>query len=569
MPHHQQPRHHGRNEGQLRQAWSHNILLVAGIIVFLVVLPVSLAEGALVVKCPSQETSSATQGQTSTTTPPPPNYCNCTRMGPILSIKCDFQNKEAIKLTRGLLQPFLTPSLKSTYVRMKSTKSIYVTSQFMQAWHEVPSSAFDVWHGGNVTLESSPAAEVPMVYNTTSFAGVGIVGCNVTEIPARFLRDRQRGGFRIKSSNVGIIRAGFIHRIKEMRYIVLEKSVVGVVEGSVASEGFVTLSQRVVHSWNGLLITNTSIGVMAAGAFNLTHHVSSGGGGRGIERGEKESDMESVKVVNSRVGRVGSKALAMTGDINVTIMKNVFEKLDRQALKVAVTGAVNFDQNIIRSWAGDALEGFMCHNRTSLERNTFEVVDDVASVLNLSTTPFHTSCGNPQIFLVITPQSYLLYVADARGAWVLGGLLVVGLVVLMWVGWRYLGKGGETIYNTTNTGRFTSLLAGRGNNARRTSLENLPRHAEFNVPVDDDDDDDDDKMMRGGTGGDGGKLLKGTGGGGGGGVGGCSRVMEKVVEVEVYDDDDDDDEEDEDDRMVNVDEGDVVGPMTPTQKDPS
>ncbi|KAK4291555.1 hypothetical protein Pmani_035615 [Petrolisthes manimaculis] len=564
--HQQQPRHHGRNE---RQAWSpNNILLVAGIVVFL--LLVSVGEGALVVKCPTQPSSATQQQQqqqTSTSTPPPPNYCNCTRMGPILSIKCDFQNKEAIKLTRGLLQPFLTPSLKSTYVRMKSTKSIYVTSQFMQAWHEVPSSAFDVWHGGNVTLESSPAAEVPMVYNTTSFAGVGIVGCNITEIPARFLRDRQRGGFRIKSSNVGVIRAGFIHKIKEMRYIVLEKSVVDVVEGSVASEGFVTLSQRSVHSWSGLLITNTSFGVLAAGAFNLTHH----------------SDMESVKVVNSRVGRVGSKALTMTGDINVTIMKNVFEKLDRQALKVAVTGTVNFDQNIIRSWAGDALEGFMCHNRTSLERNTFEVVDDVASVLNLSTTPFHTSCGNPQIFLVITPQSYLLYVADSRGAWVLGGLLAVGLVVLMWVGWRYLGKGGETIYNTTNTGRFTSLLAGRGNNARRTSLENLPRHAEFNVPVDDDEDDDDD-MMRGGSGGgggggdgggnkllrsggDGGKLLKGGGGGG--------RVMEKVVEVEVYDDDydddddDDDEKEDEDAKMVDVDDGDVVGPVTPTQKDPS
>lgn len=59
-----------------------------------------------------------------------------------------------------------------------------------------------------------------------------------------------------------------------MRYIVFESSVVGSVEGSVASEGYVTLSKRQVHSWNGLLITNSSIGVIAAGAFNLTHFVS-------------------------------------------------------------------------------------------------------------------------------------------------------------------------------------------------------------------------------------------------------------------------------------------------------
>lgn len=66
-------------------------------------------------------------------------------------------------------------------------------------------------------------------------------------------------------------------------------------------------------------------------------------------------------------------------------------------LQVAVTGQVNFNQNTIRSWAGDALEGFMCHNRTFLESNTFLVDGGVDAVLNQSTTPFHTSCGNPQV----------------------------------------------------------------------------------------------------------------------------------------------------------------------------
>lgn len=76
---------------------------------------------------------------------------------------------------------------------------------------------------------------------------------------------------------------------------------------------------------------------------------------------------------------------------------------------MAVTGTVNFNQNTIRSWAGDALEGFMCHNRTSLESNTFLVDGGVDAMLNQSTTPFHTSCGNPQVhthFFTVVRRNY-------------------------------------------------------------------------------------------------------------------------------------------------------------------
>lgn len=404
---------------------------------------------ALVVRCP----------QASSQKPIPPPYCTCSSLFNILSIKCDFQNKEAVKLTRELMEPFLNNSLKSTYVRIKSAISVYVTSQFMQAWHEVPSFAFDVWHGGNVTLEPTPASATP---TSLTFAGVGIVGCNIIEVPAKFIRDRKRGALRIKGSTVGVIRTGVIHNVEQMRYIVLENSVVGQVEGSIASEGYVTLSQRNVHSWNGLIINNTNIGIMAPGAFNITHH----------------SDMESVEMLDCQVGLVGSRALAMAGDISVNIKRNVFNKLERQALKVEVTGTVNFDRNTIKSWDGDALEGFMCHNRTSLESNTFLIAGGVDAIINQSTTPFHTSCGNPQIFLVITPQHPMTLIIDTRGAWALGGVLVVVVVIMVAIGSGYFRRSNPG-YNI-NSGRFTSLLTGRGN--RRMSLENLPRHVELNIP---------------------------------------------------------------------------------------
>lgn len=60
----------------------------------------------------------------------------------------------------------------------------------------------------------------------------------------------------------------------QVRYIVLEDSVVDEVEGSVAAEGYVTLSQLDVHSWNGLLLSNVTIREIGSGAFNLKHKVS-------------------------------------------------------------------------------------------------------------------------------------------------------------------------------------------------------------------------------------------------------------------------------------------------------
>lgn len=70
---------------------------------------------------------------------------------------------------------------------------------------------------------------------------------------------------------------------------------------------------------------------------------------------------------------------------------------------------------------------------------------------------------------------------------------MVLVLVMVGVWWRYFGKRGETVYKT-NTGRFTGLMPNRGTNARRTSLENLPKHAELNIPADYQDDDDDVKM---------------------------------------------------------------------------
>nr|XP_045598803.1 uncharacterized protein LOC123758434 [Procambarus clarkii] len=392
-------------------------------------------------------------------------HCECNlkiqRSGNTVNIKCDFDNMENVVLNKELFS-FRNFSLTSAYVRMVNASSLLVTGEFLQEWLQAPSAALDIWHGGNLTLESMPQLdnhEKLAAYRT--FVGIGIVSCNISEVPEKLLRDRTRGGFRIKSSRVGIFRKGALHNIKQMRYLVLDDTVVDVVEGSVASEGFVTLSTRTVHSWSGLLLSNVTIASVGPDAFNLTH----------------QSDMEVALLVNSQLGTVGTGALTAAGDITVTITGNYFQKLQKQAFKVDVTGDVIFDENVIEAWERDALEGLVCHNRTSLERNVIHVATPQDLALNDTSTPFHTSCGNPQIFLVINIQHPLELRVTTSATWVLVALLAL-LVLASVALYTYRAQDGLTRYY--GLGRFPILL-----NGRKASQENLPSNAEINEPAED------------------------------------------------------------------------------------
>ena len=59
-----------------------------------------------------------------------------------------------------------------------------------------------------------------------------------------------------------------------MRYLVMEDTTVNTLAGSAATEGYVTLSKRQLHSWTGLELSNVTIDNLADNTFNLTHMVT-------------------------------------------------------------------------------------------------------------------------------------------------------------------------------------------------------------------------------------------------------------------------------------------------------
>ncbi|XP_042228778.1 uncharacterized protein LOC121870867 [Homarus americanus] len=219
---------------------------------------------SLVAKCPQRDSLDN-----------PETYCECslgmTRSGRTVTIICDFQNMKGVLLTDALY-PFRESKLLSAYVRVVNATSVQVTGAFLREWQDAPSASLDVWRSGTLILDATPeltSNRNPTLF--TTYVGIGIAGCYVPEIPPKLLRDRKAGSFRIINSEVGVIRKGFIHNVNEMRYLVMENSVVEAVEGSVATEGYINLSRRQEYKWSGLLLSNVTIKNVGAEAFNLVH----------------------------------------------------------------------------------------------------------------------------------------------------------------------------------------------------------------------------------------------------------------------------------------------------------
>nr|XP_027222614.1 uncharacterized protein LOC113814750 [Penaeus vannamei] len=159
--------------------------------------------------------------------PPKPNdksesFCECVkengRSGPIVKITCNFNRDQDVLLTRALY-PFHASRVVSAYVRVADAKSVHVTRSFLEEWQSVPATALDLWRAGTLNFDvlyeyGNLHAYSP--YRTS--VGIGIVDCYVPEIPAKFMRDRDRGGLLIRNSRVDVFREGAFFNIKQMRY---------------------------------------------------------------------------------------------------------------------------------------------------------------------------------------------------------------------------------------------------------------------------------------------------------------------------------------------------------------
>lgn len=354
---------------------------------------------------------------------PPENvmdrYCQCTteqvRSGSKINIKCDFQKEEDVELTDSLY-PFSKSSALSASVRISNATSVRVTQGFLEQWLKVLSVALDLWNCGTVTLSSAPHIYQRLTRSFTTFVGIGLVGCQVPELPANLIRDRFTGSLRIKNCQVGVVRRGMLNAVGKVRYIVLEDSVVDKVEGPVAAEGSFVLNQRDRHHWNGLVLKNVTLNSLGPGAFNLTH------------KANKRENTHKVDVKDCLVGQVGRGGITVQGDVAVTIKNNIFKNLDDEAVKVSVSRDLKFLGNLVQAARETSLQGIQCQSLTEMDTNMIYITLDknITELYNeQSFNPFSASCDLSQMLKVVNVDEPLTTIVFSHSTWILLALLLI------------------------------------------------------------------------------------------------------------------------------------------------
>lgn len=402
---------------------------LAGLVILLAVEPLLCT--SLLARCPMDDTAATD------------TYCQCQqnriRSGIFVNITCDFMKKEDVLLTEEIY-PFRRTRAVSMYVRVSNAISVRVTEGFMGAWLGVPSAGLDLWHSGTVSL--APAPIIPSRFHSfRTYAGLGLVGCHVPELPGRLLRNRHLASLRIKNSVMGTIHQGLLHNIRQLQYLVVQDSTVEVVKGSLSTGGTVTLSNVPHATWNGLILSNVTIKTVAADSFNLVYqHI-----------GQSDS-VHKVEVQECQVGQLGTGALTVVGDIAVTIKGNVFTDLASQAFRINVTSDLKFEENVAVRAHYRSLEGIVCHNFASLEKNTVHLNTMPDYNVTTSIIPFHTTCGLPQVFTVVSPAQPLVIKVASVATWVLLAvlllLLLAGMVVAV-LRWRHNNMRREFTHNNS------------------------------------------------------------------------------------------------------------------------
>lgn len=332
-----------------------------------------------------------------------------------------------------------------SYVCVMNATSLSITRTFLEAWLTAPSVALDVLQCGTVTVEPTPKLPTPPTSFTTS-VGVGITGCYLPEIPPGFLRDKMVAKLKIVNSKVGVMKSGLIQNIREMRYLVLEDTEIEVVEGRLASRGFITLS-KVRLNTNGLVLSNVTMQRVGAGAFNFTHQSESGA-------------RPKVDIQGCQLGRLETGAITVNGDVEVTIKGNQFRRLEKEAFKIDVRSELKFEENVAFSVDKMSLAGLRCHNLTSLERNTIHLDTLPDQPSNTSEIPFHASCGNPQVFMVVSPPQPRVMKVTSTATWVLLAIFLIVLLAIIICGvlrWRN-GNHGNREYRKGNPIHFFNGL---------------------------------------------------------------------------------------------------------------
>ncbi|KAK7080594.1 hypothetical protein SK128_023826, partial [Halocaridina rubra] len=321
------------------------------------------------------------------------------------------------------LYPFYRNALMQVVVRVKNATSVHVTPDFLTAVRNAPAVSLDFWRCGTLYLSSSPAEQRTFSPSFSTHMGIGIINCTVPYVPSKLLRDRTTGGLLIRESRVGTIAKNILFNTVKMKYLFIENTTLERVEGYLSNYDNISMDLVDGIGWHGLRLSNVTIASLPASSFNFVYDGS----------GPTTKECEA-KIINCRIADVQSGAILLKGKIDVTIRGNTFQRLRKDALMVNVTGDLKFEENSVELLEPRALKGLICGGNTQMDKNIVHLNAPSEAPYNASGSPFDKSCGNPQIFIVISPPQPRTESRTSNATWVLLTLLLLLITAVAFMG---------------------------------------------------------------------------------------------------------------------------------------
>lgn len=186
-------------------------------------------------------------------------------------IVCNETGSEPVHLAEEIFLTSAEETISQVYVRVEKSVRVTLTKGFITAWKGYPSSALDVWDVEFLSLPKN--LNDPGHWNRLrhTFAGIGLKGCTVDELPRYLFSGKPKAGLRLIQSTVGIVRADAFSNVEMLNYLEVESSDIGIFKGPTTEPGRLVVSN--MNSVTAVKFHNSVIGRIESGAFNLTSSV--------------------------------------------------------------------------------------------------------------------------------------------------------------------------------------------------------------------------------------------------------------------------------------------------------
>ncbi|XP_064090610.1 uncharacterized protein LOC135204348 [Macrobrachium nipponense] len=268
-------------------------------------------------------------------------HCDTTVKGILKErrIVCNETGSEPVHLTEEVFLPKSREIISQVYVRVERSVGVTITEGFIAGWKGYPSSALDVWDVEFLSLPKNlndPGKSNPLRH---TFAGIGIKGCTVDELPRYLFSGKPKAGLRLIQSTVGIVRADAFSNVNALSYLEVEDSDIGIFKGPANETGRLVVTKE--ESIYGVWFHNSVIGRIESGVFNLTSF-----------------SVHGMLLDNVTIGRLDTDAVVMS-NINLVLQNSSVADLQAGALRTEGGGTVRMKNNHIAAQPG-ALTHLKC-----------------------------------------------------------------------------------------------------------------------------------------------------------------------------------------------------------------